>query len=496
MSTRRRRVREAPAWRWGAGLERVAYFGLLALLLWLPLPWGSHTPWAEHLLVLWVALLLVFAGLSRLDVQLPPLPPRYRWMALLWLPWLAWIALQVLSLPQPTLAAWSPQAAALHAVAAAAGNRPGLDTLSIMPAATFDGLLLSAGYFALYLVAGLTCREHARRRLLAGVLVFSGLMQAVYGSLMTLSGAEIGFLAKKAFYVGFATGTFVNRNHFAAYLELTSAVGLGLILSDLKAGAGGGWRNRLSGWVELLFTTKARVRIAMAMIVVGLVLSRSRMGNTAFFVALCVTGLAYIALRERRLLLRASLLFGSLLLVDTLIVSHWFGLHEVVQRIESTRIEQEERPLVYHQVPAMLKSYGATGSGLGSFAEAFTPYRPLELQGYFDHAHNDYLEFLVETGIAGLLLLLLLAGAHVVHALWVIWRCQDRLPQGICVGFVMATIALGVHATVEFNFQIPAIAATYVTLLGLVLSCSPRSGRKVKRRVEAPQPMADAANGG
>jgi len=409
----------------------------------------------------------------------------------LWLCWLAWIALQTATLGPQRLAAWSPQALSLHAAVAPLGAGPPLDTPSVMPGATLDALLLSLGYFALYLVAAMTCRERRRRRLVAGVLVFSGLVQAVYGSLMTLSGAEYGFLAKKAFYLGFATGTFVNRNHLAAYLELTSAVGLGLILSELRAGAGGGWRLRLSGWIELAFSTKARVRIAMAMMVVGLVLTRSRMGNSAFFVALCVTGLAYIALRERQLLWRALVLFASLLLVDTLIVSHWFGLSQVVERIEATRIEQEERPLVYQALPRMLPAYRATGSGLGSFAQAFTPYRPPQVRAYYDHAHNDYMEFLVETGIPGLAILLLLAGTHVLHALRVVWKRRDRLPQGLCVGFVMASLALAIHATVEFSFQIPAVAASYIVLMGLVLSCSQRGDRRAAQgRAEAPPPDA------
>jgi len=479
-AVRRRRPRS------GAGLDRAAYFGLLLLLLWLPLPWGSHRAWAEHLLVLWAGLLLALACLARVVSDAPqPLPSRYRWSAALWLCWLAWIALQTAALEPQRLAAWSPQAAALHAAVASLGVGP-LDSLSIMPGATLDELLLSLGYFALYLVAALTCRERERRRRVAAVLVFSGLVQAVYGSLMTLSGAEFGFLARKTYYLGFATGTFVNRNHLAAYLELTSAVGLGLILSELKAGAGGGWRLRLSGWIELAFSTKARVRIAMAMMVVGLVLTRSRMGNTAFFVALCVTGLAYIALRERQLLMRAVLLFASLLLVDTLIVSHWFGLSQVVERIEATRIEQEERPLVYQALPRMLPAYRTAGSGLGSFAQAFMPYRPPQVRGYYDHAHNDYMEFLVETGVPGLLLLLLLVGVHLLHALQVIWKRRDRLPQGIGVGFVMASLALAIHATVEFSFQIPAVAASYIALMGLVLSCSQRGDRRTAQGAAAP----------
>lgn len=482
---------------------RAAFYGLLLLLAWLPLPWGSHRPWAAHLFVLWAALLLVLACLGRAGSG-GRLPRRYRWAALLWLPWLAWIGFQTLSLPAARLAAWSPQAAALHAAARPASSQPPLDSLSIMPAATLDALLLSLGYFALYLVVALTCRERARRRLVAGVLVLAGLIQAVYGSLMTLSGAEIGFLAHKTFYQGYATGTFVNRNHLAAYLELTAAAGLGLVLADLKAGGAGSWRLRLSGWIELAFSTKMRVRIALGVMVIALVLTRSRMGNTAFFAALTVTGLAYVLLRERRLFLRALLLFGSLLAVDTLIVSHWFGLEQVVGRIEATRLEQEGRPLVYRELPQLLAQYRATGSGLGSFAQAFMPQRPAQLKGYYDHAHNDYMEFLVETGVPGLSLVLLLAGVHLLHALRVAWKREDRLPQGICVGFVMASIALGLHATVEFNFQIPAIAASYVALMGLVLSCSQGGDKRLRARsaqdaaAAAPEvgPTADASVSG
>jgi putative inorganic carbon (HCO3(-)) transporter len=489
-------VNEPAAFR-GQLADRLAFGGLLLLLFWLPLPWGSHRPWAEHLLVLCAALLLLLAAAARVPGGAPrPLPPRYWWATGLWLLWLLWVALQTVSLPPARLAAWSPAAAAIHAGVAQAGWAGPLDTLSIMPAASIDALLLSLGYFALYLVVALTCNGRLRRRLLISTLVLAGLMQAVYGSLMTLSGAEIGFLVKKTFYPGFATGTFVNRNHLAAYLELCSAIGLGLVVADLKAGGAGSWRQRLSGWVDLLFSTKARVRIALAMMVIGLVLTRSRMGNTAFFAALCISGLGYVVLRERRLFLRALVLFVSLLLVDTLIVSHWFGLSKVVERIEATRIEQEQRPLVYRQIPGAVAAYHDSGSGLGSFAQAFMPFRSPDIGGYFDHAHNDYLEFLVETGVPGLVLLLLLAGVHLLHALAVIWRRRDRLPQGLCLGFVMASIALGVHATVEFSFQIPAVAASYVALMGLVLSCSQRNGGDARRRQGDAELSPDAAEAG
>ena len=278
-------------------------------------------------------------------------------------------------------------------------------------------------------------------------LVIAGLLQAVYGSLMTLSGEEYGFLGKKVFYLGYATGTFVNRNHLAAYLGLAAAVGLGLVLADLgPATEGRGWRARLAGLVELALSTKLRVRVAIAMMIIALVLTRSRMGNTAFFTALGVVGLAQLLLRERRLLLRAVLLFASLVLIDTLIVSHWFGLGKVVERIETTEVQTEMRTQIWQRLPPMVDTYAATGSGLGSFAVAFPPFRTPDIVEYYDHAHDDYLEFLDRNwgagpGLAGL------AGVVPCAARpgkW-LWRRYDRLLQGLAFSYLMGSLALAVQ---------------------------------------------------
>jgi O-antigen ligase len=453
-------------------LDKAAFGGLLLLLLWLPLPWGSHRPWASHLFVLLAGFLLALAG-AGLAAERRPVPRHLYTAGGLWLAWLLWIALQLLPLPPAWLQALSPASAVIHAAAGRATGAAPLETISVAPGQGVDSLLLSLGYFALYLLAALTVRDRGRRRAAMLALVIAGLLQAVYGSLMTLSGEEYGFLSRKVYYLGYATGTFVNRNHLAAYLGLTAAVGLGLMLADLgPASEARGWRARLASLVELALSTKLRVRVAIAMMVIGLVLTRSRMGNTAFFVALGVVGLAQVLLRERRLLLRAVLLFGSLVVIDTLIVSHWFGLGKVVERIETTEVQTEMRTQVWQRLPPVVEAYAATGSGLGSFAVAFPPFRTPDIAEYYDHAHDDYLEFLIETGVPGLALMALLVLSHVLHALQVARRRHDRLLQGLAFSFLMASLALAVHASVEFNFQIPAIAATYVALMGIVAACS------------------------
>ncbi|MGH8454774.1 MAG: O-antigen ligase family protein, partial [Nevskiales bacterium] len=318
------------------------FYGLLALLFWLPVPYGSNLPWAVALMgVLATALLSLWLMLALARrVTIPASLGENRWMIVLWLAWLVWVAFQLIPLPYDTVQALSPFAA-MQYLQSFPDAETGQWTLSINPGRSYQLLLQSCSYFALYLLVLLTASSRERLWLLAGLIVISGLAQALYGSLMVLSGAEYSFLAKKTEYLGNATGTFINRNHLAGYLEICAAVGVGLVVSDLRAGASGNWRIWLRNLTELAFSRKLRVRVFVSVMVIALVMTRSRMGNTAFFASLLLCGTTYIFLRERRLFLRSLLLFASFLIVDLLIVSNWFGLEKVVERVEQTEAATE-----------------------------------------------------------------------------------------------------------------------------------------------------------
>lgn len=478
----------APAGKAKAPLrpDRYLFWGLLALLLWLPLPWGSNRAWPIALFGLAVSALCAGWIWLRLRerVAWPRARADLRWPLAIWLAWLAWVGFSLLPLPQSWLGWLSPAALQVHQAVADAGGEPRW-SLSLVPGRTVAGLLLSVSYFLLYLLVLALAQPRERLRLILLTLVVSGLIQGGYGSLMQLSRIEYNFFEHKQFYLGYATGTFVNRNHFAGYLGLCIAAGVGLILSDLGGGGARTWRQHLRDFINLMFSTKMQVRLALAVMVIGLVLSRSRMGNTAAFAALTICGLGYVLLRERSRLPQALILFLSLMVIDTLIISQWFGLEKVVQRIEQTDMQTEARSDLFSQLLPVAAEHAVTGAGLGSFESAYLPHRPADVLLRYDHAHNDYLEFLIETGVPGLALMLLLVGLHALHALRVLLRRQDRLRVGSAFAVLMAILAAALHASVEFNFQIPAYAATFVILLGLAAANSQESGRGRRRRTAA-----------
>ncbi|HUR41119.1 MAG TPA: O-antigen ligase family protein [Verrucomicrobiae bacterium] len=466
--------------------DRAVFVALLVLMASLPLPWGSTPDLAVALFGLATGTLVVvrlLLALRGFALTVVPIPARVVLAG--WLAWLGWCGLYLLPLPDSLLALLSPSAHTLHASVGALPQGRAMNTISIVPGATLDQLLLGTSYFALFWTVLVTvARNRFRQRWLLTVVMASGLVQALYGSVMTLSGWEFGFFEPKQHGHGWATGTFVNRNHLAGYLELTLAAGIALVLADLRPQGARTWKQTLADLIDLALSPRMRTRVMIAVMVIALVLTRSRMGNIAFFISLAICANAYIWFRNPRYLLKSLLFFASLFIIDLLIVSEQYGLKKVVQRIEATELQTEQRALVFRDLVPVIEEYGLIGAGPGSFAVAFSPHRSADIHGYFDHAHNDYAEFLIETGVVGCGLLALIAGMTFLHGFLLVRRRRDPMASALGFAGVMGLMTLGIHGLADFNLRIPAVAATLVALMAVMLSCSSRSTKLGPRASE------------
>ncbi len=454
------------------------YFGLLALLALAPLPSGSVPPWAWPLLVAALCLLATVWLLQWLrgGCTITPAFHHARWALLALLLWCLWLSLQLLALPASWLQLLSVKAHETHALAANALGMPlpARLTLSLDTHASLNFLLKSVAWSLAFALTLLLVDRRERLERLLQALVICGMLQALYGSVMVLSGLEYGFLIKKEHNLGLATGTYVNRNHLAGYLNLCLAAGIGLMIARLGGEAIHSWRQRLRSLARLLLGEKARLRIFLIVMVIGLVLTRSRMGNTAFFAGTLIVGaLGLLLMRGAP---RSTMMFlASLVVLDVLIVGTWFGVDQVAQRIQKTEISAnaenvlptEDRDEVSRAALAYLKDFPLTGSGGGTFFVVFPHYHNEKLNGFYDFAHNDYVQITAETGVIGLLL----CGTVVLGALWQALRAmrlrRDPLMRGTAFGVSMAVCWLLIHSSVDFNLQIPATSFTATVMLAL-----------------------------
>src|SRR4029077_2095228 len=310
-----------------APADRFLFYAFLALLLWMPLPFGSNVAWAWSSVEAWVFLIagLWLVQYYRGKVSLNRPFVRASPVTACLLATLLWIVVQALPLPAGLLGLLSPRALEIHS------TTHSYPSLSLDVYATRQAALQTLAYLLFFCLTLLLVNNKPRIRLLAQTIILGGVFQAAYGSLMALSGDA-----------AVATGTFINRNHLAGYLEMCLASGVGLMLAELSSTRAASWRDSARELLRTLLGNKARGRLALVVMVTGLVLTRSRMGNVAFFASLTGVGCFYL-LTVRKLSGRTIGFFASLLVIDLLVVGNFFGIQKVAERIQQTSIDSEER---------------------------------------------------------------------------------------------------------------------------------------------------------
>lgn len=355
-----------------------------------------------------------------------------------------------------------------------------------------QSFLLGLSYLGIFSLSLLLIDSKKRMRQTAALLVGSALFQALFGSFMVLSGVEYLLLVPKDSYLGLVTGTFVNRNSMSAYLVMCVSIGIGLMLSTLADKPANSWREHMRRWMSAVLSRKIILRLSLVMIVAGLVMTHSRMGNSSFFISLLIMAPLTLILtrlnkktrshgKSRSSLMGMLVLLASLVVIDVAVVGTFFGVEEVAKRLEATSQKTETRDDVVTSAMPLLKKVYITGTGAGSFYTAFPEYRTYEVGSiFYDLAHNDYLQFLVEFGLIGSLPLLLLCLIVFITAIRSQLQRGDKLLRGMGFGASMSIMALGIHSTVDFNLQMPANAATsmVVLALGWLSFCLPGSRQR------------------
>lgn len=458
-------------------LERWLFRALCAIVFWAPLPLASNRAWAWALLVNWAGGMAIvwIVGFMAGWIKPPTHWRTLRWPLYAALAFVALIGLQLVPLPAGVLHWLSPQS--LAAYQGATGEPIAWASVSVDRYATLQFLLRVIAYACLFGLTLVLARRARHFEALAYAFVYAGLAQALVGILLHVTGASYTLFFESISHE-VARGSFVNRNHYAAFLNVCLAMGIGLMIGKLEDHSMHTWKQRMRWLAALLLSEKARLRIILVIMVIALVLTRSRMGNSSFFASLLITGVA--ALLFLRGATRATMIFiASLVIIDVAVIGSMVGVEKVVQRIEETSLtaqaESREQSLELRVLPglhslASLREFPILGTGAGTFYVVFPKYRPPSVPGFFDHAHNDYAQVAVETGMVGLAAALV-AGVTMLGLgiITLARRGERQLVHGIAFGGLMATMALLIHSWTEFNLQIPAVMVAVAIVEALVL---------------------------
>jgi O-antigen ligase len=357
-----------------------------------------------------------------------------------------------------------------------AADKPAWPTVSVYPHATRGELFR---WFAI-LILFAAVRNHVASteslQRLSLVMVINGCLLAVIGIAQTLR-------AKHEIYWTFWTssdafGPFVNRNHFAAYLNLCIALGIGILVrlgpTDqdrkqkymVKPNAPEQQKEvfnvLLTPFVVLHSPAQLWTLVGIGLMVAALMCSLSRGGFATLFIALVATMCLRLSWPPR--FRRLEVLLVPLVLVLGLFA--WIGFRPLETRLGALfrggESVAESRWSLWTDLLHLSPRFWLLGSGYGTLGYV----EPLGRQPntfntpamFVEHAHNDYLEALIEGGVIRAGLTLLLVGLIFAAGFRGLRRYGTRTPGALAVGAMTGFLAIALHSAVDFSLTTPAVA--------------------------------------
>ncbi len=334
-------------------------------------------------------------------------------------------------------------------------------SLSLDPYATRMVILLVAMLLVYFLATTLFTDSPRRLRALVRTIAIFGFLLAVFGltQSFTTDGSRVYWFRQLTQSTAF--GPFINRHHFAGYMELAVAIPLGLLVTG-----------SVESYKRPLYAFAA---VVMAM---SLIATNSRggiisLGGEIFFVVLVASfswGKKKDQPRSQRVrgaLLRAGLAFGLVIVLigGAVLISG----PEVFTRFLGTPIAEDPttgRGHFWSVTIDVIQAYPFIGSGLGSFPAIYPRYDTRNGLYRLEQAHNDYLQTLSDGGIVGALLGIAFI-AILFQRGFARRETHDKFRRGVSTGALAGCFAVLIHSFFDFTLHTTANALLFLILAAL-----------------------------
>lgn len=251
-------------------------------------------------------------------------------------------------------------------------------------------------------------------------------------------------------------GFYANKNHLSGYVEMAALLCLGQVLARK------GLTVKISFSLLFLF-------FVMAVFLIG-----SRAGALSLGLAVVIVILLVFYPRTLR---RRHLFFWLMTMAVIFSLFLYKMARQARESSSSVRVNAgesswQDRASLNRSSLQMFQDHWVFGIGIGHYELRYPQYREAGMNRRIDYAHNDVLQFVVETGIGGLILL---CGGLFCVFRWTFSglkffdsRPRDSRSRAAILGAIGALTAIFIHSFFDFNLQIPANAYTAGAVLALL----------------------------
>jgi O-antigen ligase len=441
--------------------DKIIEIGIIVLLVYTPLAFGGVTqPSITFLEIVSGVLLLVW--LAKRTSQRRNIPQKTEHFPVMIYGFFVVIVLQCVPLPGSFVKMLSPATyQSYHEGTVYTGLPfPNWLPLSVCSQATEEELYKYLAYGIIFFMIVQTIRTRRQVNRLVFSILAVGLLEALYGFTKFLRIAS-----KSGVWVH---GTFVNKNHFAGYMEMVILLALGVFFTRFETPGSAHLKLSVDA-IREKYPKAFLMLLGILIMISAQVLSGSRGGISSLsFGILCFALLA----SSRRLLRRwvVILLFFLPIVVGATALMSPNILVQALKRFTGLQFEQSFlfRWELWKSAAHIFRDFPIIGSGLGTFTHLGQRYRTFREQlQHYQYAENDYLQFLAESGIIGMSLLLISAWMF-LSATFVLWKQRhSRWTVALSAGGMSALFSIVIHSVTDFNLHIPSNALLFTVVAAL-----------------------------
>jgi O-antigen ligase len=342
--------------------------------------------------------------------------------------------------------------------------------LSYSPLISFSWWTFLLSAFMFFFVLSHFCSSRRSLKLLVFIMIGLTIIEAIYGLIQALI-PSLGVLWVDYIQAGLgnARGTFINRNHFAGFIEMVWPLVLGYTLAI-------GFRGKEVNIRKLFASDRLNKQILLALgmviMLLALLLSRSRAGITGAFI-----GFLHFVLLSRsanKRLPRGFWIMSGSIVGLIFLYGIKIGFDPIIERFLQIG-ENNSRLDIWRDSLVILKDH-PLGIGLGNFKHVFPVYNVSNISDTrFLYAHNDYLHLMVEAGIPGFLALVSGFFIFLGKSFKKVKQMKshdDPLRFFLALGALSGLMSMAFHSFFDFNLHMPANLIYFVTLIAIVYNCA------------------------
>jgi O-antigen ligase len=308
--------------------------------------------------------------------------------------------------------------------------------------------LLVADCIILFLAAQVFRTSDDWRAFVWFIMIF-GFLVSILGILQQLTFNGKLYWFREMRYGGVPFGPYVNRNHFAAFAELVIPIALvPLVLGKVRK--------------ERWFV----VGIFGLLPIGALFLCASRGGVVSFGAQIGVLVLVMLLRRTGG----KHMLAGGLILVLAFLLVSWLGVRQILDRfssLQSLEVTSGKRASMRQDTWRIFLDHPWTGTGLGTIQTVFPAYETLYDGKVVNHSHNDYLEAMAETGVAGAACCAAFLAILFYLSLRQLLQVDKPFAAALHLSGLVACVGFIVHSLVDFSLHIPANAVLFFLMAHL-----------------------------